>query len=144
MKLPHADPILFVDEHTIIDGTDIKATYTVPADHPVLKGHFPVFPIWPGVHLIEGMNQTAGLHALHIVTQDPHVIDINLLTMVTSVDKVKFRSPVLPGAKLQYTATREKAVRNFVWYSCVAYANGVRVAEAYIGLTATAYKNWLI
>jgi len=134
MKLPHLDPILFIDSHSIVDDTDITAKYTVPYDHPVLKGHFPHFPIWPGIHLIEGCNQTAGLHAMHSVSTD---IDANFVAMVASIDKVKFRRPVLPGAKLQYTATLDKKKGSYMYYDCVVYDKGTRVAQAYIGLTAT-------
>ena len=134
MKLPHLHPILFVDSHAILDDKDITAKYTVPHDHPVLKGHFPHFPIWPGIHLIEGCSQTAGLHAMHSVSTD---IDENFVAMVASIDKVKFRRPVLPGAKLQYTATLDKKKGSYMYYDCVVYNSGTRVAQAYIGLTAT-------
>ena len=134
MKLPHLHPILFVDSHAILDDKDITAKYTVPHDHPVLKGHFPHFPIWPGIHLIEGCSQTAGIHAMHSVSTD---IDENFVAMVASIDKVKFRRPVLPGAKLQYTATLDKKKGSYMYYDCVVYNGGTRVAQAYIGLTAT-------
>ena len=57
MELPHRHPIALIDTHSIIDDENIKATYIVQEDHPVLEGHFPHVKIWPGVYLIEGMNQ---------------------------------------------------------------------------------------
>ena len=111
MKLPHLHPILFVDSHAILDDKDITAKYTVPHDHPVLKGHFPHFPIWPGIHLIEGCSQTAGLHAMHSVSTD---IDENFVAMVASIEK-----------------------GSYMYYDCVVYNGGTRVAQAYVGLTAT-------
>ena len=134
MTLPHLDPILFVDSHQIIDDKDIVAKYTVPQDHPVLKGHFPHFPIWPGIHLIEGCNQTAGLHAMHVASTN---VDTRFVAMVASVDKVKFRRPVLPGSKLQYSATLDKKKGTYMYYDCKVYSGTTRVAQAYIGLTAT-------
>jgi 3-hydroxyacyl-[acyl-carrier-protein] dehydratase len=134
MTLPHLYPILFVDSHQIISDTDIVAKYTVPYDHPVLEGHFPHFPIWPGIHLIEGCSQTAGLHAMYSVSTD---IDTKYVTMLASVDKVKFRRPVLPGSKLQYSATLDKKKGSYMFYDCRVYSGTTRVAQAYIGLTAT-------
>jgi len=135
MTLPHAEPILLVNSHEIISNTDIVAKYKIPHDHPVLKGHFPHYPIWPGVYLIEGCNQTAGLHAMHVVSTD---INTKYVTMVASVDKVKFRRPVLPGQKIQYSATLDKKKGSYMYYNCIVYCDTTRVAQAYIGLTATA------
>ena len=70
MELPHRHPIALIDRHEIIDDQSIVASYTVQADHPVLEGHFPHVKIWPGVYLIEGMNQCAGIHALHLAEQE--------------------------------------------------------------------------
>ena len=134
-KLPHTDPILFVTTHNIISDKEISAEYTVPADHPVLKGHFPHISIWPGIHLIEGMNQTAGLHALYLASTADKDLQSNV-TFVTSIDSAKFRSPVFPGAKLQYHATLVKRKRNHVFYQCEVYSNTVKCAEAVVGLTA--------
>lgn len=136
-KLPHTDPILFVTTHNIISDEEISAEYTVPVDHPVLKGHFPHISIWPGVHLIEGMNQTAGLHALHLAQAKlRNVNNSGHVTLVTSIDGAKFRNPVFPGAKLQYHAKLVKKKRNHVFYQCEVYSNTVKCAEAVVGLTA--------
>jgi 3-hydroxyacyl-[acyl-carrier-protein] dehydratase len=71
---------------------------------------------------------------MHSVSTD---IDENFVAMVASIDKVKFRRPVLPGDKLQYTATLDKRKGSYMYYDCVVYNSGTRVAQAYIGLTAT-------
>lgn len=135
LKLPHTDPILFVDNHKILSDTEITAEYTVPPDHPVFAGHFPHISIWPGVHLIEGMNQTAGLHALHLASSKVNDLT-NYVTFVTSVDNAKFRQPIFPGAKLQYHAELVKERKNHVFYRCTVYSNAVKTAEATVGLTA--------
>jgi 3-hydroxyacyl-[acyl-carrier-protein] dehydratase len=62
--LPHRSPISLVDRVTAFHGpprTELRASYRVPADHPILAGHFPGRPIWPGVMTIEGLAQTANL-----------------------------------------------------------------------------------
>ena len=61
----------------------------------MLEGHFPHVKVWPGVYLIEGMNQTAGIHALEMAKNKFKTTDLNnMVTFVTSVDKVKFRQPI--------------------------------------------------
>tara|TARA_B100002019_G_scaffold289882_1_gene306427 strand:- start:2701 stop:3123 length:423 start_codon:yes stop_codon:yes gene_type:complete len=137
MKLPHTYPILLVDTYKIIDNTKITATFTVPEDHPVLEGHFPHVKIWPGVYLIEGMNQTAGIHALDMAEKQFETSDLeNMVTFVTSVDKVKFRQPVFPGDVLTYSAVLEKQKRDHVFYECGVSNHLQAVAQASIGLTA--------
>lgn len=62
--LPHRAPISLVDRVTAFYGpprAELRASYRVPADHPILAGHFPGRPIWPGVLTIEGLAQTASL-----------------------------------------------------------------------------------
>jgi len=136
MILPHKHPILLVDNHNITVDDEIVAEYTVPADHPVLEGHFPHVKIWPGVYLIEGMNQTAGLHALNTANKLSDVEMSNIVTFVSSVDKVKFRQPVFPGDKLVYSAKLTKSKRDHMFYDCAVYRDSIRVAQASVGLTA--------
>ena len=137
MELPHKEPILLVDSHKISAINECVAKFTVPEDHPVLEGHFPHVKIWPGVYLIEGMNQTAGLHALHNAEKQLGDVDVsNIVTFVTSVDKVKFRQPVFPGDNLVYTAIQTNKRKDHVFYDCVVYRDAIRVAQAKIGLTA--------
>ena len=57
--LPQGDPIRLVDSVISWRPQHIHARYRVPADHPVLAGHFPGRPLWPGVYLIEGLAQAA-------------------------------------------------------------------------------------
>lgn len=138
MDLPHQEPIKFIDKHDILPDGIVSATYTIPYDHPVLKGHFPHIPVWPGVHLIEGMNQTAGLHALNLAKNLPNTgIDLTkIITFVTSVDKVKFREPCFPGDELRYTAELVKEKGSHLFYECAVYKDSKRISSAKIGLTA--------
>lgn len=139
MNLPHKHPILLIDNHVVGPGSIVKAEYTIPMDHPVLEGHFPHIKVWPGVYMIEGMNQTAGLHALATAKQQFGEVDLaQMVTFVTSIDKVKFRQPVFPGDTLTYTAELVNKKRSHLFYECVTYKNATRVSQATIGLTAKA------
>jgi len=132
MTLPHTGNILLVNSHNIIDEHSIEAEYQIPNDHPILKDHFPNTPVWPGVYLIEGMCQTAGLHAMHLLSD----VTIPKTPLVTTVDETKFRRVVLPGQTLKYTATRAYSKRNHVFYVCSVYVDDAKVAQSKVGLTA--------
>lgn len=138
MELPHKDPIKFVDSYSILHDNTVKACYTIPKDHPVFAGHFPHVAIWPGVYLIEGMNQTAGLHALNFAKNSSGTdVDLTkIITFVTSVDKVKFRQPCFPGDALMYTAELVSQRKDHMFYECVVYKESKRISSAYVGLTA--------
>ena len=87
--------------------------------------------------MIEGMNQTAGLHALNTAKEQFGDVDLSkIVTFVTSIDKVKFRQPVFPGDHLTYTAELIAKKRSHLFYECVTYRDAVRVSQATIGLTA--------
>ena len=141
MTLPHRGSIALIDEHTIISDTEIEATYMVHDTHPILEGHFPHVKVWPGVYIIEGMNQCAGLHALHLVQQDGNDIKHdNYITFVTTVDKCKFRSPVFPGTRLTLQAKLIRRKFGHIFYDCKVFDSESRVASATIGLTAQEIK----
>ena len=103
----------------------------------MLEGHFPHVKIWPGVYLIEGMNQCAGIHALHLAEQDVGKVEHSeYVTFVTRVDNCKFRNPVFPGNVLTLKATLVKRKMNNIFYDCEILCEEQRVASASIGLTA--------
>ena len=137
MELPHRHPIALIDEHTILSDEEIQATFLIKNDHPVLEGHFPHVKIWPGVYIIEGMNQCAGLHALHLAgKENDNLRHEDYVTFVTSVDKCKFRFPVFPGTRLKFEAKLAKRKMNHLFYDCKVFDSETRVASATVGLTA--------
>jgi 3-hydroxyacyl-[acyl-carrier-protein] dehydratase len=127
--LPHRYPFLMIDRIIDIDG-DNTATgvKNVTINEPFFQGHFPNFPVMPGVLLVEGMAQTAGAIcvAARETSYQPHIV------YFMSIDKAKFRRPVLPGDTVHYHV---KKIRNRgpVWrFQCEAKVNGGLVAEAEI------------
>ena len=132
MELPHRHPIALIDEHRIINDEEVEATYMVHNAHPVLEGHFPHVKIWPGVYIVEGMNQCAGLHALHLAEKEVgKVKHEDYVTFVTSVDKCKFRFPVFPGTRLRYEAKLVKRKMQHMFYDCKVFDGESRVAFCY-------------
>ena len=125
--LPHRYPFLLVDR--IIEaradeyGVGIK---NVTANEPHFQGHFPERPVMPGVLLIEGMAQTAGALCVagQAVGSKPSVV------YLMTIDKAKFRKPVIPGDQVRFQMTRTAKRRNMWWFRGEAMVDGVLVCEA--------------
>jgi 3-hydroxyacyl-[acyl-carrier-protein] dehydratase len=128
--LPHRYPFVLVDR--IIDmradehAIGIK---NVTANEPQFLGHFPDNPVMPGVLLLEGMAQTAGVLCIRAQGGGSKPALVYFLT----IDKVKFRKPVVPGDRVEYHMTRLKRRRNMWWFRGEAKVDGDLVAEAELG-----------
>ena len=97
--LPHRYPFLLVDRIIDVDG-DVSCIgiKNVTFNEPQFQGHFPESPVMPGVLLIEGMAQTAGAICVHSQTQ----VGKPKLVYFMTIDKVKFRKPVVPGDRVEF------------------------------------------
>jgi len=130
MKLmPHRYPFLLVDKIVDMDGDNSAVGIkNVTINEPFFQGHFPNFPVMPGVLLIEGMAQTAG--ALCVASMDENYEP--QLVYFMSIDRARFRRPVLPGDTVHYHMTKRRN-RGRVWrFDGKAKVNGQLVAEAEI------------
>ena len=124
--LPHRYPFLLVDRIRDIDGDrSCVGIKNVTATEPHFQGHFPDFPVMPGVLVIEGMAQTAG--ALSVFARED--LTTPQVVYLMTIDKVKFRKPVVPGDTIEYHVTKLKSRRNMSWYHGEAKVDGVIVAE---------------
>lgn len=128
--LPHRYPFLLIDRLIDLDGeesgTGIK---NVTINEPFFQGHFPGAPVMPGVLLIEAMAQTAGAVVLDNLG-DEHA---GKLVFFMSIDKARFRKPVVPGDTVQFKVKLSHR-RPPVWkYWAEAHVDGKKVAEAEIG-----------
>ncbi|MBK1623665.1 3-hydroxyacyl-ACP dehydratase FabZ [Afifella marina] len=126
--LPHRYPFLMVDRIRDIRGDESGVGIkNVTMNEPHFQGHFPGFPIMPGVLLIEGMAQTAAaLCVLSSETKAPKRV------FFMTIDKAKFRHPVTPGDTVEYHVNKLKR-RGTIWkYAAVAEVAGKKVAEAQV------------
>lgn len=132
--LPHRFPFLLIDRvrdiRSDFSGVGIK---NVTINEPQFTGHFPGRPIFPGVLMIEGMAQTAGVIGMLSTGETDRPTAVYFLT----IDKCKFRKPALPGDTIEYhmrLITRKKAMW---WFHGDAKVNGQVVAEADVGAMLT-------
>ncbi len=106
-------------------GIGIK---NVTISEQVFLGHFPERPVYPGVMMIEAMAQTAGvIGILAIEIAKPRAV------YFLTVDKCKFRKPVVPGDTIEYHMTKIGRRKDMWWFHGDAKVNGITVAEADVG-----------
>lgn len=129
--LPHRYPFLLVDRIKDIDGDNsCIGIKNVTANEPQFTGHFPSRPVFPGVYLIEGMAQTAGaICVLSRLSQQERPKQVFFMT----IDKVKFRRPVVPGDRVEYHMRKLNQRRNMWWFRGEAIVDGTLVAEGELG-----------
>ena len=128
--LPHRYPFLMVDKIINIDGDNAAVGIkNVTVNEPHFTGHFPEAPIMPGVLLVEGMAQTAG--AICVLSQmgGDHPKHVYFMT----IDKAKFRKPVVPGDTILYHVKKIARKKNMWWFRGEAKVAGQTVAEAEVG-----------
>jgi 3-hydroxyacyl-[acyl-carrier-protein] dehydratase len=128
--IPHRYPFLLVDRIVSIRGDDFAiGIKNVTANEPQFQGHFPDNPVFPGVLLIEGMAQTAGVVCMYAMGRTGAGAAPYFLT----IDKAKFRKPVYPGDTVEYHMTKTAKKKNMWWYRGEAKVGGKIVAEAEVG-----------
>jgi 3-hydroxyacyl-[acyl-carrier-protein] dehydratase len=120
--LPHRFPILLVDKVIERDEKKIVAIKNVTISEIFFLGHFPEYPIYPGVLIIEGMAQTAGLLLLKP--------DQKAVPLFLGIDSARFKSPVRPGDVLRYEVEVVESKLNVVKVKAKASVDDRIVATA--------------
>ncbi|MBC6720474.1 3-hydroxyacyl-ACP dehydratase FabZ [Treponema socranskii] len=123
--LPHRKPFLFVDEILSCDENGSVSTRKFTDDDFFFKGHFPQYPVVPGVILVETMAQAGGA-ALSFQKK----FQESSLFFLATVDKVKFRNQVRPGDTVRMEITNLRVSPHMVKQSGKAYVGDVLAAEA--------------
>ena len=128
--MPHRYPFLMVDRIVNLRADDFAiGIKNVTVNEPQFLGHFPNNPVFPGVLLIEGMAQTAGVLCLKSLgaTEKPQLV------YFLTIDKARFRKPVVPGDTVEYHMTKINRRKMMWWYRGEAKVGGDLVAEAEVG-----------
>jgi 3-hydroxyacyl-[acyl-carrier-protein] dehydratase len=128
--LPHRYPMLMVDRIINMQGDESAiGIKNVTINEPQFLGHFPNNPIFPGVLLIEGMAQTAGAICVLSQMSGARPKQVYFLT----IDKAKFRKPVIPGDTVEFHVRRIARKKQMWWFRGEAKVAGQMVAEAEVG-----------
>jgi len=143
--LPHRDPFLFIDSvkeiilpeslkdkkgpftPAEIVGTKSICTFKVDNSVKVLEGHFPGYPILPGVVQIEMMAQAASFMAIHCLEKP--ITEAKLDVQLLGVDSARFRKPVIPPMDLEIHAVLNKVRGPIQMYDCEIYSNGELISQ---------------
>ena len=126
--LPHREPMLLIDElYDIKKLSSATAILNVKKDSFFVNGHFPGQPVMPGVLIVESFGQAAAALTAHGLDKATYE---NKLVFLMSVEKARFRNPVIPDCKLEL---KIEAIRSHgrVWkYKGDAFVNNTKVADA--------------
>jgi 3-hydroxyacyl-[acyl-carrier-protein] dehydratase len=123
--LPHRFPMLLVDRIEVLEAERVVGIKNVTINEPFFIGHFPDFPVMPGVLIIEAMAQVAGVLVLSSIP-DRHT----KLVLLASVEEAKFRKQVRPGDQLRIEMKVGKRKATIAKMFGTATVDGAVVAEA--------------
>jgi beta-hydroxyacyl-ACP dehydratase FabZ len=123
--LPHRYPMLLVDRIEELEEDRIVGIKNVTVNEPFFQGHFPEFPVMPGVMILEAMAQVAGVLVLSQIPERK-----TKLVLLASVSEAKFRKPVRPGDQLRIEMKVAKRKATIAKMFGTATVEGVVVAEA--------------
>jgi len=124
--LPHRPPFLLIDRIIEMEtGKRIVGIKNVTINEPFFVGHFPNYPVMPGVLIIEAMAQTGGVLALR-----DEAIGSDKLVLFAAIEEAKFRRPVVPGDQLRLELEVLQRHTTFARMKGKAHVDGKLVAEA--------------
>lgn len=123
--LPHRYPFLLVDRIEELEAERVVGVKNVTVNEPFFAGHFPDYPVMPGVLIIEAMAQVAGVLVLSGIPDRK-----TKLVLLAGVDGAKFRKPVRPGDQLRMEMKILRSRASMAKVSGRATVDGAVVAEA--------------
>jgi len=136
-RLPHRYPFLMVDRVLELGDNRVLTLKNVSIDEPFFNGHFPGRPVMPGVLVVEAMAQSGALLALGMMNSEKMNSERRsaerpaaALFMLTGIDRLRLRRPVVPGDQLRMEVRLLKHHRPLWKMHAEARVDGELVAEA--------------
>ncbi|MCW8853937.1 MAG: 3-hydroxyacyl-ACP dehydratase FabZ [Gammaproteobacteria bacterium] len=133
--LAHRYPFLLVDK--VLDferGKFLTAVKNVTVNEPFFEGHFPDYPVMPGVLIMEALAQATGLLGFRTMDEEPND---GMLYLFAGIDKARFKRQVVPGDVLTLHVELIKRSRGIWKFDCKATVDGQLAASAEIMCAAT-------
>ena len=128
--LPHRYPFVLVDQVVSYEiGKKIEAVKNVTINEPFFPGHFPHYPVMPGILIVEAMAQAAAILSFKTINDKPNDHSVYYFA---GVDNARFKKPVIPGDQLHLNVSIERRIKGFWKYKGVALVENEIVAEAEI------------
>lgn len=127
--IPHRYPMLLLDRVIELTDTSIKGIKNVTANEQFFMGHFPEYPVMPGVLIVEALAQVSGIYGIELL-KERGTYKEGLKTFFTSIDKVKFKRPVRPGDQLVLESHYIQDKLNVFWFKTQALVDGKVAVEA--------------
>ena len=129
--IPHRYPFMLIDRITAFEsGKALTAIKNVSMNEPQFTGHFPEFPVMPGVLIIEAMAQACGV--LAVLSQGSTKRRENEITLFAGLDNVRFKRQVIPGDRLQFEVELLASKRGIGKFQAQAFVAGELAVEAEI------------
>jgi 3-hydroxyacyl-[acyl-carrier-protein] dehydratase len=136
--LPHRYPFLLVDRVLSCEpGKTITALKNVSINEPYFQGHFPNYPVMPGVLIIECMAQAAAILTFHSEKARP---DKRSVYFFVGIDNARFKKPVVPGDALRLEVAITRHVRGIWKFAAQAWVGESMAAESEIMCTVRSIK----
>jgi 3-hydroxyacyl-[acyl-carrier-protein] dehydratase len=128
--LPHRYPFLLIDRVVELnEGKSIKAFKNITANEELFQGHFPHFPVFPGVLLVEAMAQACGVLGFKSLNKTP---DDGSVYLFAAIDNVRFKRQVVPGDRVYFECEVVSEKRGIWKFECKATVDDQLVTGATI------------
>ncbi len=127
--LPHRYPFLLIDRVTEVHENSVVGYKNVSINEEFMQGHFPGYPIMPGVLIVEAMAQISGVLGFIMNNEKPQP---GSLFLFAGAEKVRFKKQVVPGDQLVLKSELIMQKRGIYKYQCTASVDGVLAATAEI------------
>jgi 3-hydroxyacyl-[acyl-carrier-protein] dehydratase len=125
--LPHRKPFLFVDKVLDVTETSITTFKKFEKSHDFYQGHFPDFPLTPGVILLEALMQSACIHMNILESNKSSLEQKNKIAVASRINDVKFKEMVYPDEEVQMKVQIQEVLGNAYYFKGTVIKNNKKV-----------------